>query len=360
MKTSWIGIFLVWVTGVSGLSTAFAADKWGKPGSVEVEEKIQQAVELGLAYLVSQQKSDGAFGVRKDFSVAVTSLSCLALMAGGNVPGRGRYGDSVRQGIEYILRCQQPSGYFTLPGDRSRMHGHGYAGLMLAQAHGMSPPSMQLKLRESIENAIQCTIASQTREGGWGYEPKAQQDHEGSITVCQLQFLRAARNGGFKVPIQTIRMATQYLMKSANPNGSFKYRLGMSSAGHRFPLTAAGISALNARGVDRENKELYGIVERGMTFMMKYLPPHGIQDRTYKNFFYYGHYYAAQAMYQARENAYWKRWYPEISRELVQRRFVKGGQQGYWVHQRYGNTYSTAIALMILQIEAQYLPIFQK
>lgn len=345
---------------------ALAGD--GQPAArdeeVEVPDVVREAVEHGLEYLVAHQSHTGAFAEETEYKVAVTALSCLSLMAGGHVPGKGAFGENVKRGIFYILdQCQGESGYIKRRDDRSRMHGHGYAMLMLAEAYGMTDNDLRERIRVGLRDAIELTEKHQTKEGGWGYEP-ADTIHEGSVTVVQLQALRAARNAGLVVGEATLEKAKEYLRLSANLDGSFKYRLDQPGGRSSFPLTAAGVASLQARG-DYAADE----IKRGLEFMEKYRYPDGdITDRYYVNFFYYGQYYAAQAMYHAQERHYWKEWYPAMVRQLVTSTdaslyyhpYRSGPESGYWSRCRYGDAYATAVVTLILQIPFKYLPIFQR
>ena len=84
-------------------------------------------------------------------------------------------------------------------------------------------------------------VDSQNDEGGWRYQP-IRADADLSMTVCQLNALRAARNAGLDVPGQTIDACIRYVKQSQNPDGGFRYMLqGGASA---FPRSAGGLMAL--------------------------------------------------------------------------------------------------------------------
>jgi hypothetical protein len=94
-------------------------------------------------------------------------------------------------------------------------------------------------------------------------------------------------------------------------------------------------------------------VRRGLNFLFTYKPPASQSPRHDMHYF-YGHYYAAQAMWTA-GGKYWQEWFPAIREELIGRQY----QNGSWpdlicVH------YGTAMACIILQIPNNYLPILQK
>jgi hypothetical protein len=68
---------------------------------------------------------------------------------------------------------------------------------------------------------------------------------------------------------------------------------------------------------------------------------------------YYGQYYAVQAMFLAGGN-YWKAWYPEIRDTLLDK---QDQNSGLWTGE-VDDDYCTAIALIILQMPNRYLPVF--
>ena len=72
------------------------------------------------------------------------------------------------------------------------------------------------------------------------------------------------------------------------------------------------------------------------------------------NHYYYGHYYASQAMFFAGDE-YWPKWFPWVRKQLIE----KQDATGKWKSQ-HGDAYATAMALLILQVPNRLLPIFQK
>ena len=120
------------------------------------------------------------------------------------------------------------------------MHGHGFAMLFLAEAYGMDRDSVrQTKIRKVLEKAIKLTGQSQSAAGGWLYQPNSGGD-EGSVTVTQIQGLRACRDAGIKVPKTIIDKACKYIADSKNPDGGISYRVGQP--GSHPPITAAAVA----------------------------------------------------------------------------------------------------------------------
>src|SRR5262245_50917578 len=147
-----------------------------------VTPEAQRAAERGLAFLAGTQNSDGSFGDSGAFrgNLAVTSLSAMALMAGGHQPGRGAYGNNVLRALQFVLTNEQksPAGFLNNPSPQFRqgpMYSHGFATLFLAEVYGMVPDrALQDRLKGTIERAVQLIVNCQNSEGGWRYEPMKQ------------------------------------------------------------------------------------------------------------------------------------------------------------------------------------------
>ena len=70
-------------------------------------------------------------------------------------------------------------------------------------------------------------------------------------------------------------------------------------------------------------------------------------------YFFYGHYYAVQAMWHAGGDN-WSKWYPAIRDTLL----AKQSSDGSWPDQEVCPEFGTAMACIILQMPNNYLPIF--
>ena len=92
---------------------------------------------------------------------------------------------------------------------------------------------------------------------------------------------------------------------------------------------------------------------RGLDYLLRNATPG--RATTGQAHYYYGHYYAVQAMYLA-GGEYWEKWWPAIREKLITRQASNGG----WLDHYAGGAYSTAMSLIILQMPKRYLPIFQK
>lgn len=338
-------------------TAAFAQDKPEAGGFAEARkgdvpdgaaelmtDEVDKAIDAGLAWLAAQQNADGSFGSGAyRGNVAVTSLAGIAFMAHGSSPGRGPYGAQIDRALAFVMDCTGPSGFISVPGAGTHgpMYSHGFGALFLAEAYGMA---RRPELREKLERATRLIIDTQNGEGGWRYQP-VRADADLSVTICQINALRAARNAGIYVPKETVEACLRYVKQSQNPDGGFKYMLtGGASA---FPRSAAGVVALYSAAVYDSNE-----VDAGIDYLKRFLPEIKFGPR-YSHYF-YGHYYAAQALW-IRGGEDWLQWYPAIRDELVS----KKTKQGYWPDS-IGNEYGTAMALIILQMPNNTLPIFQR
>lgn len=307
----------------------------------------RQAVEKALRFLAQRQQDDGSFGRGPHIdgrNVGVCGLAGLAFMSSGSTPGRGPYGVNITKCLDYVLANTQENGFINFRGSNSHgpMYGHGFATLFLAEVYGMSP---RPDLRDKLSRAVRLIIETQNDQGGWRYQPQ-KRDADLSVTICQIMALRAAKNSGIFVPKETIEDCIEYVKQSQNADGGFMYTLdGGGPSG--FPRSAAGVVALYSAGIYEGDE-----VSRGLAYLMRYVPtgPGGIQQAH----FYYGHYYAVQAMWHA-GGEYWTQWYPAIRDRLVARQSANGS----WANSTCPE-YGTAMAAIVLQLPNNCLPIMQR
>ncbi|MCE5279607.1 MAG: prenyltransferase/squalene oxidase repeat-containing protein [Planctomycetaceae bacterium] len=367
-----------WAAAAAAVLAAVLATAWPEPASRGtaraaapstvlpdmVDRATVAAIEKGMNYLAKTQRRDGSWlnsGGYGVYPCVMTSLAGIALMAGGSNPQSGPHSREVSRAMNYVLRLAEANddGLIVGQGAESRsMYGHGFGMLFLAQCYGNELQSAdEARLKKVLDKAVALTVKSQSdlgaplkNAGGWIYTPTGQGD-EGSVTVTQLQALRACRNAGIKVPKETIDRAVAYLKHCQMPDGGICYS-AQSRGSSRPPISAAAIACFYAAGVyDRtagggENE----MVER----LVKYCKGKMDSSETSGHYF-YAHFYYAQGMYHRGGND-WKDYYPKISKMLIERQ----APDGSWNGDSVGTTYGTAIATIILQLPYGYLPICQK
>ena len=319
------------------------------PLEQEITPELDQAVSAGIEYLASTQQPDGSWDSgRYGKNVAITSLACLAMMSDGHIPGRGELGDAVDRGVEFILNASKESGLLTSEANNGPMYGHGFATLFLGEVYGMTPGGDDARadrIHEALVKAVRLIEQTQNDEGGWRYNP-VPYDADVSVTICQIMALRSARNAGIEVNAQVIDRAVEYVRMCQNSDGGFKYQLG--SGNSAWPRTAAGVASLFYAGIYEDQA-----IDNGLDYLETHAMPG--KSSPSRSHYFYGQYYAVQAMYLAGD-AHWAQWWPAIRAELI------GAQNddGSWDDRSVGPPYGTAMALIVLQMPKRYLPIFQK
>ncbi len=313
-----------------------------------VDAKIEASIKRGLDYLVRTQDRSGAWRSSGygSYPTAMTALAGMALIGSGSTPTRGKYWRAVRKATRFLVKQAQPDGVITVAAEEGRsMYGHGFSTMFLAQVYGMEEdPRLQKKLHKILTKAVNLIARAQSGHGGWYYTPESRSD-EGSVTVTQLQALRACRNAGIVVPKKTIDNAVGYIRKSANSDGSIRYSLRGGGAG-RPAITAAAVAVLyNAGKYDDP------VAAKALKYAIRTLPVNGSGQGHH----YYAQLYLSQALYQTGDKR-WDKYYAKMSSWLIRSQRKDGSWQGDGV----GQTYGTAIALTILQLPYALVPIYQR
>ena len=337
---SWPFIVTCWFVVLFVTPVAWCDDRSDE--FVEITPQLRVAIERGLAFLAREQAEDGSYTAeRYGRHVGITSLVCMAFMADGHLPDRGVYGSHVAKGLGFVLRNAHETGLIAADTSHGPMYGHGFATLFLGEVYGMTGDR---RAREALIKAVHLIVTTQNPEGGWRYHPRPF-DADISVTICQIMALRSARNAGISVPKETVDRAIAYVRQCQSlADGGFRYML--QSGGSAFPRSAAGVASLYYAGIYEDEA-----LTKGLEYLLT--QERNLSDTGFGHY-YYGHYYAVQAMYLAGGN-YWQQWFPKIRQKLLERQ----SQDGDWASD-HGSAYATAMSLLILQIPNRLLPIFQR
>jgi hypothetical protein len=306
-------------------------------------EQVDRAIEAGLRFLLGRER-DGQFPTaRWGQNIGICSLAGLAFLSRGSRIDDRADGEMVGRLARRIQSLGQPNGFIF--DDMSRSHGpmyeHGFATLFLSEVQGTG---VKADFQTTIKSAVELIVLSQNEQGGWRYDPRPT-EADVSVTVSQVMALRAAKNGGFFVPEETITRAIDYLRRAQNPDGGFTYQLDGGAS--RYALTAGALVAMYNSGIN-EGKEL----DRAF----QYLIADRDTDRYLQtNYYFYAHYYSAQAFWH-RGGPTWNSWY----RKLVDGILPLQDPNGAWTDQSHGSEYATAMACLILNTPRSLLPIYQR
>src|SRR5438270_190847 len=354
------------------LAFAGLSARWARGD--EIPEKYRPTVDKGLQYLVKQQFKDGHWGANGDqYPVSMTGLAGIAMLMEGSTVREGKYATNVRRAADWLMERSMKGnnrdgliGNPDHPTETGRyMYGHGFGTLFLALTYGdEEDQERREKLRNILTRAVKYIAAAQSTQGGWFYTSKVDghDQDEGSVTITQIQPLRACRNAGIAVPKQVIKKGYDYLKNSTTQRGGVVYSLGRGGAGaplggERPSLTAAAIACLFSAGEYKDE-----LVKKWFKFCQTAIPL-GAGAGVRLGHDEYTHLYYAQACYilgddgwekmfgstPADQRVTWSAYRKGMFDHLVQTQNSDGswpGGGGFSV----GPVYSTAIYSIILQL----------
>ncbi|MFO0799886.1 MAG: prenyltransferase/squalene oxidase repeat-containing protein [Gemmataceae bacterium] len=377
-------LFLASLAGTAGglALPATAGAQGRKPSDVEA------CVDRGLEYLKRIQSGDGHWEAQGgQYPTSMTGLAGMAMLMEGSTVREGRYSDQIRKAVNWFLAPQRvrENGLIGDPNNPTEtqryMYGQGFGTLFLACCYGEEEDVAQRKRLEAVvTKAIDFIARAQTRKthrkpegreveiGGWGYVSATDNNSfdEGSVTITQLQALRAARNAGIKVPKETIDKSLAYLEACTTNDGGIVYNYtGNSANGQgRPPLTAAAICCGFSGGQYRGE-----LPKKWLKNCQRHIWPTVARGRVAHDE--YQTYYFAQAMYALGDNR-WAELFPDEPAEtrLTWSKYkeamypymmeAQNRTDGSWQSGFVGNVFSTAVNLTVLQLEKGILPIYQR
>jgi hypothetical protein len=359
-------------------------------------ERTERAVEAGLAWLALHQSPDGRWrldafadhlrepsprdlfhsdwnnrGRRSSLGAnlkgssgdtAGTGLALLAFLGHGDSHRQeGPYRDAVDRGLKWLLKAQRPSGDLRGGGN---MYMHGIAAFALAEAYAFTGDPA---LKQAAERAITFTARSQHPEyGGWRYEPYPDADDvDTSVFGWMMMALKSGRLGGLEVGDLCLARAANYLDSARMLPALGRYAYQPGSGRTSLAMTAQGFFChlMLADTLPAAKLAWEPIHQRAASESVRYLlanlPRPGDMDGV--NFYYW--YYATLALFQHGGPA-WEAWNKTLSELLIREQLgpEHGSAQGSWDpkarrDESGGRVYSTAIAVLCLEVYYRYAPI---
>ena len=249
-----------------GRATPNSSAGGSEAAGVAMMGPAQAAIDHGLAYLATRQQEDGAFsnsGYGRN--AAVVALSGMAWLAGGSTPERGPYGQQVSRG---------PTTYWIIASradlSRSRMPRVMGRCMNMVSRRCFWPRCMGCRRATTCATSwpegrrsdratrrMRRVAGGISRGGGCRYfGDDLPGDGPAGGTQCGL----------VRCPHETIDRCVDYVKRSQNADGGFRYMLPGGQSG--FPRSAAGIVALYSAGI-YEGAE----VERGSVISWTSLAP---------------------------------------------------------------------------------------
>jgi len=344
------------------------------PGLARAEEPkvdVQDTVRKGLEWLAkNQHRTEGYWEANGgQYPTTMTAMAGMCFLLEGSTIKEGKYSENIRKATKWFLKRSQANGLLGNPNNPTEssryMYGHGFGLLFLSCVYGEEDDEKSRKeLEKLLSKAVLFTGKAQTDRGGWGYVSSADGGgfDEGSVTITQLQGLRAARNAGIHVPKSIIDKAVKYLHDCTTPRGGIIYSLahgGAVAGGERPPLTAAAVACAFSSG--NYNDEF---AKKWIKYCKENIPfgKGRLAHDEYQN------YYFSQCVYILGDDGY-KKMFPNEKEPMrwsdfrkTMFEYLKSGQSadGSWGQGGIGTFYTTSINLTILQLENGTLPIYQK
>jgi len=308
---------------------------------LKVTPALERSVARGLEYLARTQNPDGSWAGSYGNTSGVVGLAMLAFLAHGDMPDEGKYGHVIRRAVDFIVKTQQPNGLLSGRGG-SPMYSHGFATLALAEVYGLiDDPRVGAALKKAV--GLILTSQKNNRMGAWRYSVNSS-DADTTVSGAQMVALRAAANAGIEVPMDSIRRGVAFYKRCFIPGGGFGYT---SPGGPNHARSGIGLLVLSLCGE-------YRSTEAKAT--AEWLLSHAISPGG--GYFAYACYYASQAMFQA-GGKYWRHWNETVTPLLISMQ----QEDGSWASvagSSGGPTCGTAMILLAMEVNYNFLPIYQR
>jgi len=329
--------------------------------------KTESAVTAALEWLARHQEKDGHWDGAKygdtnsEHSCSdqgQSGLAMLAFLAAGHTPKLGKFKNTVKVGIDWIISQQNADGSF---GPKARDHSiyeNSICTLALAEAFGMHPDP---KIKAAAQKAVDYLANVPSGKVHFGLTDK-KVPKSMSVLGWMMMAFKSSKIAGLNVPEDAFvhfkervdEMTTKD--QSGNPQVTSYMVLGDRKLGDGWKntMTAVGMLVYEYCGVKRSELDLMADV------ILKDLPAPG------KNYCIYRYYYATLAMFQYGGEK-WKTWNKALVETLVglQR---KGGPKdgtlqdvdGSWDYEndkwgpKSGRVYQTAMSAFCLEVYYRY------
>ncbi|MEQ1828816.1 MAG: prenyltransferase/squalene oxidase repeat-containing protein [Pirellula sp.] len=323
----------------------------------------EDAVAAGLEWLARNQKSDGSWSLVGSYTdggtmenkPAATAMALLAFMGAGNTHKTGTYQDRVRKGIDFLIKIQNRDGFFAdQAAGNQRTYAHAQAAIAICELYGMTGDE---SLREPAQKSVKYNEKSQSKNGGWRYQPKEGGDT--SVTGWYVMALISARMAGLDVDSECLERVHRFLdsvqrqgrSNRSDPDGE---RYAYQSYTTPTPsMTAEGMLCRLYLGWETNDSR----IARGAEYLLGN-PIEIAQDRIS----YYYWYYATTTIHHIGGPA-WTEWNNTMKTELPRMQLKTGKERGSWPPEEDphsgggGRLYATCFAIYCLESYYRHLPL---
>lgn len=311
------------------------------PGTAETRETLRHS----LDWLQAAQESDGrwdaqAWGAQPQFGIGVSALAILALIHKEPTVFSSPYAETVRHGIDYLIRCMDAEGLMG-PAASGATYNQGLATLALLEAQALeSHPEWQA----AGERAVHWLIRAQHPAGGWGYVAGDQPNASATIWPLQALIRAEALNDPHLRP--AVERGLDWLSQSITASGELAYSTVPPANSSPATLTAAGAVCFLLQNQDTPHPA----ARRLMAALRRLVP--GFQKDAQPN--YYRQYFIGRAFELASDTESLQRLAAENEQWRATCQVASGPQAGSWNATDPwggigGRVYSTALASLALK-----------
>lgn len=326
--------------------------KWGEYAEISVLKSLE--------WLRINQNMDGSWGTHD--KEAMAALGILTFLAHGETVASEKYGETVKNAIQYLVVRQNEKGEYlqiAYDGERPRAqgaYGQAVCNYAISEAYGMTRiPS----LKTAMEKGLQVLIDGQQADGGFDYEFQKVGRRDTSLAGWCGLGMKAAYLAGAENPAlpEAMERIVRDLKAAQKEDGSFWYSYaGTSHATHSIAGVAVLVLQLLGHGGEAEVKKGLEFLEGAECDWKK--PPQWAM---------YAWYHISQAKFH-QGGGKWKAWNNACAPALIRNQnpdgswhspgvaALKPGSDG---REDMHPVYATTLAALTLQVYYRFLPTYQ-
>lgn len=340
-------------------------------GSGGGTRQSERAVAAALNWIARHQSPDGSWSLKAykarckdpscsgegsagDRSAAATAMALLPFLAAGQThESKGRYQQTIRAGVSYLVRNQKQDGDLRVGG---AMYDHGLASIALCECYGMTGDKLVGRAAQAALNFI--AESQDPAGGGWRYEPRTPGDT--SVVGWQIMALKSGQMAYLTVNPTVFEKAKVFLKSvSTGTPGSMGCggMFGYVEPGASPTLSAVGLLCCQYMGLPRTDRAMI----EGTAFLMSNQPGAGG-----RNLYYW--YYATQVLHN-QPGPDWDVWNRKMRRTLIDTQSKEGNcAAGSWdpkapqadaFGDAGGRLMITSLSALTLEVYYRYLPLYK-
>jgi len=367
----------------TGAGAGFGTPGGGQPNGLPggPRDPYRDGLDRALAWIVRQQKPDGHWSMtgpyldgaesrEADTDTGATALSLLALLGDGHSPNSGKHQKTVQLGIQWLVAQQKPDGDLFDSDEQGRsahFYAHSQATIALCEALAISGDE---SLRPAAVQAVRFLVAAQNPNlGGWKYRPLgAEGIGDTSVTGWALMALHTARMAKIDVPPETFLLASSFLDSAQvdiAETSLYRYRPDEPAQKEQlWSMSAEGLLCRQWLGWPRQNEAF----AKGQIFLTSEVNT-PVWEEGRRNV--YAWYYTAQTLHNLGGDP-WKEWFARTRGLLLKHQASGGGKTGGSWHPTKpkgaflewsagaGRLYFTVMCVLILETPERHTPIYEQ